>query len=258
MNLIYFEIQKIVYKRISLILLLVTAISFPWIIKAVSQISVLEENIPEGLFVERVAFAVIAYFQLPFLLPIWIIIFTGLELSNGHVNRVVFARSREYYFSAKLVYCIIITIIFSCIGLVAFLFTVKTSPFQELVVASEVYWNFFLQLVFSTFGYSILLLGITFIFRSPVISILVYFGWVFVEGIIFLFVRSRYGVEIKWLPFNLIRTFYVRNGEVATKNFYNPFVENIVATIMPIGLILLVIFVGYSIFSKSNLKPLSD
>lgn len=258
MSLVQFEISKILNKRFSLILLVVTIILFPVLIKVISHLSVTEDGVPEGLFAEQVAYGILSISQTPLFLPVWIIIFTGLEMSNGHVNRVVFAKSRKYYFLSKIIYCGIITAGFCFIGLISLIIAVNTSPFQQLTVNQIFYWEFLLQLAFSIFGYSIILLGVTFFFRSPGLAFIIYYGWTFVEGIIFILVRSRYDVEMKWLPFHLIRTLYTSNGVMASENYYNPFIENITSIIAPIGFISFIACVTFYFFSRSNLKPLSD
>lgn len=258
MNLIYFEIRKIVNKRISLILLIATAILFPVMVGMLSYLTAADAQVPEGLFANYVAFTIISFFQtLPFL-PIWMIIFLGQELSNGHVNRVVFAKSRKHYFLLKIAYSCVVTFFFSFIGLLTLVIALNTSLFSQLIVSPTFYVGFFVQLFFATFGYSILLLGLTFIFRSPTISFVIYFGWTIVESIAFVFMKGSYGIEMKWMPFQLIRTFFSRNGVTKAEYYFNPFIENITATIAPISFMLLIILGAYYYFSKVDLKPLSD
>lgn len=257
MNLVQFEVNKIVKKRLSLIVLLITILLFPVLVKGMSVLMV--DEIPEGLFVKNVAYQILSISQSYFFLPIWIIIFAGLEFSNGHVNKVAFIRSRKFYLHSKLVYSGLITILFSTIGLVALIISIKTSPFQQLYIVPGFYFNFFLQIIFTTFCYSILLLSLVFIFRSPIIAFVVYLGWSFVESILYHFIGKIFQIDFFWLPLYLIKSLYSKTGNpLNADDYYNPFIENLEALLMPFGFTMLLILTAYTLFPKSDIKPLSD
>lgn len=258
MNIWHFEIYKIVHRKSSLALLLITICFFPALVIVIAYFNVVQDGVTEGLFINNVAFGIIAFAQNYFFLPVWIIVFAGLELSNGHVNRVAFYKSKKYYFLSKICYCILVTLFFSFLGLLTLLVVVKTSSFTNLYLDPIFCLKFFTQLIFATFSYSIVLLCMVLLFQSPIKTFVIYFGWIFIEGIIFLIIKGFYNIELIWLPFHFVRTFFTRNGELALENYYNPFSENIYVLIFPIGFILLLISISLNHFSKSDLKPLSD
>jgi hypothetical protein len=258
MSVINFEINKILSRRYSLVLLLVTIILFPAIVKVISYLNVVKDNVPEGLFTNNVAFGIITYTQTYFFLPVWIIVLVGHELTNGHVNRVIFTKSRNFYFVSKLSFCGIVTILFSFLGTVALVISVKTSPFTSLPVNPFYYLQFLVQLSASTLLFCILLMGLVFIIRSPIKTFVVYFIWTFTEGILFSIFEGIYNIELKWLPLHLVRTLYLKNGEAQLNNYYNPFVDNFELLIAPFGFILLITIITYKLFLKTNLPALSD
>lgn len=258
MNLVQFEVNKIVKKRLSLIVLLITIVVFPVLIKVQSQWMALDDQIPEGLYANLVAYIVLMNSQFYFFLPVWIIIFAGLEFSKGHVNKVAFIRSRKFYLHAKLVYCGLITILFSLIGLIALIISLKTSPYSQLYIAPDFYSNFLLQMIFTTFCYSVLLLSLVFIFRSPIVAFVVYVGWVMAEGIISMASIRIFDIDLFWLPFQQIKRLYSTTGDPYNVEYYNPIAENLEPLLMPLGLTILLILIAYTLFPKSDIKPLSD
>jgi hypothetical protein len=253
-----FEWRKITHKRFSLILLLCTVVLFPILIKTIAYWSATKDNVPEGLYAQHVAFAVIAYTQTYLFLPVWIIVFPGLEFLNRHVNRVVFIRSRKYYLHAKLLYCLVITLLFSALGFITLLITLNTSPYPTLNVDAMFYCRFFIQSVLSIFSFSILLLFLVFVFRNPIIAFVVYFAWTFIEGILFTVLQGVYNVEAKWLPLHLVRTMVTRNGELTSNEYYMPLDQGLMVTIYPIAFVVFLISVTYYSFLKSDLPVLSD
>lgn len=258
MNAFQFELHKVLSKRFSIILLIITAIVFPIVVKVIAHLNVVEDQVPEGLFAENVAFGIIAYTQTYFFLPVWIIIFSGLELSNGHVNRVIFIKSRRFYFLSKVAYCGIITAFFSMVGLVALILALETSSYTYLGIGFEFYLRFFIQLTVANTAFSLLLLCLVFLVRSPFVAFVIYFGWTFVEGIVYSLLKSLYDLEPWWLPLHIIRLFYSRNGEVVLESYYNPLSEDFPLLTAPVIFIVASLFITYKLFLRSDLKPLSD
>lgn len=253
-----FEFSKVLKKQFSAILLGSTIILFPIIIKIISHLNIVKDGVPEGLFPQHVAYGVLGYSQLYFFLPVWIIIFIGLELSNGHASRVVFAKSKRFYFLLKLTYCGIISIFFSLLGLISLLIALETSPFQELNVTIFFYLDFLSQMMLLNLTFSIFLLNITFIFRSAMATFTIYLVWSFVEGIIFTALESIYNLKVKWLPLHLIKSLYVRDGDASIDNYFSPLREDFTLLFTPISFVLILTLIVYKYFLKSDLKPLTD
>ncbi len=258
MEVIGFEAQKIIQRRYSLVLLVGTAILFPAILKILSHLSAVEDQLPEGIFVDNVAFSIINYTQTYFFIPLWIIVFVGNELAHGHVNRVVFCRSRRFYFLAKIAYCGIITLFFSCIGLITLLIAIKTSPYASLLIPSFFYQDFFAQLFLSSLSFSLLILCLVFVLRSALKTFIVYFIWSVVEDIAFTVFDKLFHIQLSWLPLHLVRSFYSINGKVDLDSYYHPLREDMLQVVPAIGFILVVTVLSYKAFLKCDLPVLSD
>jgi lysylphosphatidylglycerol synthetase-like protein (DUF2156 family) len=258
MSISSFELRKLVLRRFSVGLLIGTIVLFPLIVKVISYLSVIKDNVPEGLFANNVIFGIHAYSQTYIFLPVWIISLVGLELSNGHVNRVVFLKSRKFYFLSKLYFSLIVTLLFTFLGLIALIISIETSPFIDFKVDPILYIQFLIQYFFSTLLFCLILLSLVFIFRSPIKTFIIYFIWTFVEGILYSFFDGIYKIELKWLPLHLVRTLYSINGEVQLQNYYNPFITHLNSLILPFAFIGFILAIVYSLFIKGNLQALSD
>ena len=258
MEIIKFEIQKILYRRYSLMLLIGTTILLPAIVKIISHLNAVEDKTPEGLFADNLAFSIITYTQTYFFLPLWIIVFVGNELSYGHANRVAFCKSRHFYFGAKLIYCGIIALFFSIVGLITLVLSIKTSPYTHLQLPASLYTGFFFQLLSSSLMFALLLLCLVMIIRSPLKTFIVYFVWTVVEGIIFTAFDRLLHIKMSWLPLHLVRTLYSMNGELELNNYYRPGIEDTIQVILAIGFILIITYFTNRAFMKSNLPVLSD
>ena len=258
MKLIQLEMGKILGKRFSLLLLIISAILFPILVKIISHLNAVEDNVPEGLYAIHVAFGVIAYSQTYFFLPVWLIIFTGQEFSNGHVNRIVFETSKQFYFKSKIVYCGLITVFFTVIGLLSLVISIAYSPFPDLNINVGFYFQFLFQMAVATFSFSILLLALVFVFQSPTLTFVIYLGCNFIEGIIYTSVKGIYKIEMVWLPFHLVKTFYSRNGESSVDYYHFPFTETPTSLIAPSLFVFFLLLFSYHYFSRNSLKTLSD
>ena len=258
MNVFRFEIKKIIKRKFSLIFLTVTALLFPVMMAIISRMSVLSNEISEGLFMEMVAFYTISFSQSYFFIPVYILIFTGQEFSGRHVNRVVFLKSRKFYFASKIVYCFIISLLFSFLGLVALLLSYQFSGFTGLVVSLAFYVEYVVSALISSFAFSILLLGIVFVFRTPWICYIVFIGWQTIEGVVFLIFYRLYDLKLVWLPFQSVQLFYNKTIENTNGSYRRLFTEFDPILILPCAFILILIFFLYVFFLRSDLKSLSD
>ena len=257
MRLIKTEVDKILNRKFSFWLLASTTILFPLALIIISDISIQEDGITETEFFANLSFAIISYIQSYIFLPIWIIIFIGQELSNGYSNRFVFARSKKDYFLAKLLYCASIALYFSVLGIISFVASAYASSLlSDLSILQCL--KLFCQLTISVFSYAMLLMSLVFIVRSPAMSFIIYLAWNFTEGILFRVAEGIGGIELKWLPLHLVRTLYTINGEATSKNYYNPFDENLPTIVIPMIFIIIVMQLTYESFLRTDLKPLSD
>ena len=258
MSIFHLEITKILKRKTSLFLLLGTILLFPSIIATISYVGAVRDDVPEGLFPNQVASLILTFSQSYFFLPVWIIVFVGQEFSTGHVNRIVFTCSRDYYYQAKLLYCALITILFSLMSGITYLISITTGPFESLSLDAAVFLGFVLQTALSTFAFTTVLLFFVFLVRSPLVAFVTYFVWGLVESVLYTLFKGLYDIELFWLPLHLVRTFYVKNGEAKIDAYYNPLVESPLTLIAPIVFVVIMVFLGKRVFLHRDLKPLSD
>jgi hypothetical protein len=239
--------------------LVLTIVLLPTVIKIVSDLSARQNEFPEGLFPDALANTVIDFCLSYTSLPAWIIIFIGMELSNGHANRVVFAKGRRYYFVCKLVYCMLISFFFSVLGLASFAFAIETSAYQLDVVDAGHYTHFFFQIMTSMFSYSVLILFLTFIIRSPGITFVVYFSWEFAEGIISVLLKHVAPEYRRFLPFHIVGSFYSTSPlGFDIEGYCKPLLENPIVLILPSVFVCALMVSACYIFKYCDMKPLSD
>lgn len=258
MRLIKIEVDKILNRKFSRWLLIATTILFPIALVSISKIRIREDEITQTEFVSNLSFAIISYIQSYIFLPIWIIIFTGQELSNGYVNRFVFASSRKDYFLAKITYCTIVSLYFSVLGIISFILSIYTSSFTSLDIGILQYVKLLLQFAFSFFSYAVLLTGLVFIIRSPAIGFIIYLAWNFTEGILYRVAEGIWSIELSWLPLHLIRTLFTYNGETASGNYYNPLDGNLTVVALPLAFMTITMLLSYHFFKQTNLNALTD
>lgn len=257
LRLFLLDLEKIITRRTTRLSLYATVLLLPLAIVMVSYLSVTLDKVPEGNFTDMLSEAIIAFSELYFFLPVWILVFIGQEFSSGYVNRVVFARGRSFYIASKLFYCVAVSLFFTLLGSVSFLLAMYAVPFHLHLPLSD-YLLFILQLFFSFFCYAVFLLCFVFLLRSPVLSFVVYAGWVFAEDIAYLPLKAVLGAKAELLPVHLLRSLFVKGGEAITENYYNPFANAQGELILPfLFTLLLLSFLRYY-FNRIELKPLSD
>jgi hypothetical protein len=257
MRLIKIEIDKILHRKFSYWLLIATTILFPIALIVISNISIQQEGMMEVEFISNLSFAIISYIQSYIFLPVWIIIFIGQELSNGYINRFVFARSKNDYFLSKLIYCASIALYFSVLGIISFVASAYTLSLVSDISILQCL-KLFCQLTISVFSYAVLLASLVFIVKSPTVGFIIYLAWNFSEGILFRIAEGIWNIELKWLPLHLVRTLYTTNGEVTSDRYYNPFDGNLMVAAIPIVFIGMVMLLAYQSFLRTDLKQLSD
>lgn len=257
MRLFSIELFKIIRRKFSLWLLMATTIVFPILIYVVSYLHVVEDEVSVETLTNEIAGGVVEFSQIFIFLPAWIIVFVGMEITGGYVNRVVFYSSKVYYLNLKISYCLLVSIYFGLLGTLSFIMTMKMLPTQA-VVAPLFYLMFGIQLLFSSFFYSIFLVGLTFICKSPIVTSVVYIGWSTIETAIYTLFNKLYGVKLFWLPLHLLKSLHNRDNAASVRDYYNPFMENVGGLLLPTLFALVVLGFLYYFFPKSNLKPLSD
>ncbi len=250
-----FEIAKFLSRRLILLLFILTVFAFLIILKIGSYLQIASGKSPDGLFFTITANAIIDFAQLYLFLPAWIIILIGYEFSNGHVNRVVFFKSKWFYFKAKLAYCFAISICFSILSLFALILVIKTSSLNWVTAPGITYFWFFVQCLITYSSCSVLSLGIVFIVKSPFIGFFIYMLLELLDAI-----ATIYHTELYFLPFHLARIFYSKGRNGSTQIHFNPFAEGnfeLQHYLHPLYFTFILVAVFFH-FKKNDLKPLSD
>lgn len=252
------ELHKLFRSRLSLILLIFTVCLFPVILKIVSHLTATTDNVPEGLFPDKVANAILVYAQSYFFVPVWILLVIGTEFANGHVNKIVFIKSRTYYFDSKLLYCILVTFMFTILAALTFFISIQFSPYKFLSVDPVYFGLFIAQFAVSTFLQCTILLILVLILRSATVSIIVYLGWSFIESIAVTLIKGFYGIHLKYLPMQIPKSLYTKFETHRSTVYFNALSSNL----FEVAALLLVCAVGLILFRRSfsstQFKPLSD
>jgi hypothetical protein len=221
--------------------------------------SALEGEISEGLFAETVAYSIISMTTVYVFLPLWIFVFIGTELTNGHTNRAVFLSSRKSYFISKLIYSALVAVLFTVIGVVTFIISVNTSPYLTLSATPAQVIFFGTQLLLFTLTYAGFLLSIIFFIRKPMMTFVVYFVWSLIESIVFMPISKLYHIKLAWLPLHIIQALYSVDGENRrSENYHNPVIDNPLMILSPVLFVFALLMITYRIFLKRDLMPLSD
>jgi hypothetical protein len=252
------ELQKIIGRRFFLMGLVAISILFLAAVYMVTQLHVIKDGATEGMYVRDTSWAILSYSSLYLCLPLFVIVFVGQEITGGHMNRVVFQKSRSYYFGAKFLFTFLISMFFTLLGSITLFICVVFSPFGNLNVGPGTYVQFFLQSLISNELIAMLLLSLLIIIRNPVVVFVCYFFGQLIERVLFGLVQAFYKVELVYLPLQLTRSFYSRDvsGRMET---YFPLSEYFhSAQAVALVVIPLVLYLSYLVFAKADLKPLSD
>lgn len=241
-----------------MIFLIVTILVFPPLMAVISRMSVLSNEISEGLFMEKTPCYIINFSQSYFFIPVYVLIFCGQEFSGGHVSRVVFLKSRKFFFASKVAYCCLISFLFSFLGLAALLLSQQFSGFTGLAVSIAFYLEYVLSFFISSFAFSILLLALVFVLRTPWISYIAFIAWQTVEAIIFQIFYRLYNLKLIWLPFQSVKLLFNKTIENTDGSYRRLFIEFDYILIFPFAFIIILIFLLYKYFLITDLKSLSD
>lgn len=257
MNYLSFELFKILNKKWTVILLVATTILLPLLTRTVANLAYSSNEVSEGQFLEHTAFGIISFSTSYIGIPVWIIFFIGIEFSNGHASKVIFYKSRMHFFLSKISYSLLVSCFFTLLGLLS-MFIVHLSATFSPITSVAFYLGFLVQCLVTFFSISLILMSLILFIRNPVIGFVVYLIITTLEGIIYVVFSKLYSTKLFFLPFHLANLGYLKNGEVGTTNYYNPFLEfDYRILFLPIFLALL-LFLTYIHFNKKDLKALSD
>lgn len=258
MNPFHLELSKIIGRKSSWWIILITSLTFLGTIKIVSYLSVTQDKMPVGLFVDSLQMAILQ-FSIGFtFLPLWIAISIGSEFQSQHVNLVVFNTSKRAYFTSKLAFILIASLYFTFLSICAYWLALYTNPIEINLPPNSIFVFCFQSLVTNLFG-SILMLTVAFIASTPIFSILFFWILSMIELAIILPLKLIFDISSFYTPSNLVAIFYrssVFNPRKAS--YINPFeqfdIGYIIAPVFFAGLLGLT----YYLFMKRDLKALSD
>lgn len=254
---LFFEFYKVRQRKWLLIYLCANSILLPILTKILTNLNFTTGQTAEGQYLDHAAFGIISFSSFYLFLPVWILIVSGIEFTNGHYSLVIFHKSRWFYFCSKVVYCLMISVYFSLLGLISLLLIQKTAPFS-ITISVQVFIEFFIQSFITFFSLSLFQLSIIFFTRNPITGFIVYFFISFGERMIYTLLMKIYSIDLFYLPLHLLNSFYVRSGEVKSENYYNPFSDfDPRIALLPV-LLLFTLGLTYLWLIKKDIKSLSD
>lgn len=257
MKYLLFEFYKIRNRKWLLIFLGIITILLPIITRILTNLNFTSGHTTEGQYLEHAAYGIISFSTFYLFLPVWILIVIGIEFTNGHYSLVIFHKSHWFYFCSKVSYCLMVSVYFSVLGLISLLIIQKTAPFS-ITTSVSVFIEFFIQAFITFFSLSLFQLLIIFFTRSPIIGFIVYFFISFGERMVYTILIKIYSIDLFYLPFHLLNSFYVRSGDVKMENYYNPFFEFDSSVIIQPFFLLFVLGLTYQWLIKRDVKALSD
>jgi hypothetical protein len=254
MDWLKFELGKIAHRRTMLLLVCFYVVALPVI---VNSLSAFDENGTEGSYFDDIVFGFFRLTLLYLFLPLWIIIFTGLELRNGHAHRVIFLRSRNYYFVSKIIFSAVTAGLFALLGIITLAIGEMNSPYPFLDIQFTVYIKVFTQGFITFFLYSLFLTALVLLIRNVVGTFVVYYAWLMVENIIFL-IGKKNGIVLSYLPIHLLNGLYAKNGVVSNGNYLMMFDQWQGSYLGALLIVLTMLAIAYSFFTRSSLSSISD
>jgi hypothetical protein len=255
MKLVKFELIKL-KRRVVLVIVVLTLIVFPILLKTFSHLDYLEGKTPEGSFVEQNQLYIIQYATLYLFIPVWIIIIIGSEFKNGFAQRILFYKSRSFYFKSKIAWCVIVTSVYSLLCVLTLWLCLSTVKYQFAYTNFTFYSLFGIQCFITFLLHTLVLMCLVLIIRDIVISLVIYYLWQLVESIVVMLFDRLYHIKLYLLPFQLHTVFYLKmDGRKQTlTSIFQYSQENIFSFLM----VMLLVALTFFHFNRINLKPLSD
>lgn len=255
---VQFEVRKLLQRKSSLVILAVTAIVFPFLVKVTSSLNAAQNGTAGEDFAAQVAYGIISFSQSYFFIPVWIFLFAASEFVNGHANRVSFELSKKFYFRAKIAYCVLVSLLFAVLGVLSLVWAMSSSTTEGAQPGGMFVLAFFAQMFVSSLIFSLLLMALVFVVQAQVMGFVIYLGWSLFEVIAFTVAKGLYEVPLYWLPLHLMRLTYTLNGDAASGQYYSWVDGPHQLIVLPLAFVLLVGYFTYTYFMNKSLKPLSD
>lgn len=256
MDLVRFELFKL-NRRLVFIIAFLTLLVFPLLLKTLSHFDYVERQVPEGAFVEQNQLYIIRFATLYVFVPVWIVVIIGSEFKNGFAQRLMFYRSRFFYFKTKTIWCVFVSFIYSLLSIFTLWLCLSTIGYEFDYINFKFYTLFGIQCFITFLLLSLVLMCLVFIVKDIVISFVIYFGWHMVEGVLVMVISKVFNLKLYLLPLQLHTVFYIRkdkNNKESLINIFQYSNENIFALLV----VMLLVLVTFWHFNRVNLKPLSD
>ena len=255
MILVRFELFKL-NRRVVVVIVLLTLLVFPILLKTLSHLDYMDAQTPEGSFVEQNQLHVIKFATLYVFIPVWIIIIIGSEFKNGFAQRLLFYRPRSFYFKSKIAWCVIVSVVYSLMCVLTLWLCLSTVKYQFNYTNGTFYSLFGIQCFITFLSCTLVLMCLVFIIKDVVLSFVIYLFGAMAENILVVAVGKLFHIKLYLLPFQLHKVFYLkmdgRKEDLITIFQYSQ--ENIFALLV----LMLLMTLTFFHFNKVNLKPLSD
>lgn len=247
------------HRKWQLAMLFFSVVGFPLLMWALVLLG--GDNRPLGLFIAVIAAAIINTSTSVLFIPLWITVFVGQEFSSNHVNKAVFLTSRKEYFTSKIIYCCIVSLLFTVVESISIAISLNNDLFQSTITKFSFISWFMPHVFIINILYSLVFLCLTFAFRSPKASLLTAYFLPQLDGILFNIFDMAFNIKLNWFPFKLLYSMYIRNGynPGKSKQYFNPIYEgDFLIFIAPAAFVAGLCFLSYRWFLVRDLKTMSD
>jgi hypothetical protein len=258
-TILYWELFKIRKRKSLLTLSVVTVIVFPLLAAGFAYLASIDKNVVEGTFVEDLAGIIIAYMSFFIFLPLWVTLGVGQELKGGHASRVAFARGRKHYFLSKLIYCLVVSVLFTILATVGFLLAIKVPVFGPFTTDWAFTARYAVQVFIVAVLYALLMLCLTLAIRAPTPALVAAYCLPSADGIIHMIVEEVWNIELMWgLPFQVVFSLFRKHALGPEVEYINPLADNPLAIVWPILFVAGITYLSYRWFLNRDLKVMSD
>ncbi len=255
MKLLFLELSKM-YRKGPILLLVSTFCLFPIFIIIGNYFIIEQRQVPEGLIFETTQRVILDFLKLYLTVPVWIIVFIGIEFTNGHVHKLTFYLSKKAYFISKLIWCSFVSFIFSILGVLALFVSAKINALL-VPYYFEGYLFFFFQCFLSIVSLTLLLMPLVIVVRNSLVSFGLYILWSFFDGTLALLI-AKLKFTTLFPPLHLTGIFYKRINDKGDFEYCNLFTQEPHHYLLLLLFILAAQLLSYWHFQRVSLKPLSD
>lgn len=256
----YFKLELAIWthRRWLVVITIITWILLPLICLGSNYIGFKTNELAEGDFFQTQAYLYLNLVQIMLFLPVWTLILGGLEWTYGTAQRRILLDSRFGYWISRMIHAFLVSGYFTITGILTVLLALKFSPFGPLSIPVEALFFLLLQFFIVMLYLALVMETLVLITRSAFISIAIYIGWGIVENILVILITNTTSIKPIFLPLHNLQKLYLVNGSRGLENYRNPIPDELWTLLLPTATVWIIIFIGYLVYFKREIKGLSD